>query len=91
MSRNWAGRIAVLAAILQLAACAAAPPVTCPPPPGEYMAPPAPLPRLDGGSARDVFQALAKDNEAHAVNSARLAGLQNWGRAWCGWGATPAP
>jgi hypothetical protein len=76
----------LLTSTIWLTACATVPPVTCPPPPGEFMAPPAPLPRLEGGSARQVFQALVRDQEAHAVNSARLTGLQDWGRTWCGWG-----
>ena len=59
--------------------------ISCPVPPGEYMTPAVPLPPLEGGSARQVFEALVKDQEAHAINSARLAGLQSWGRDQCGW------
>lgn len=89
MSRAYCSIIAVS---LTLAGCATTPqPMTCPTPPGEYMAPPEPLPRLEGGSARQVFQALAKDQEAYSVTAARLTGLQQWGRDWCGWQAPQEP
>jgi hypothetical protein len=76
----------ITAAAIIISGCAHNPAViSCPVPPGEYMAPPEPLPKLEGGLARQVFEALAKDQEAYNVMAARLTGLQTWGRAQCGW------
>ena len=91
VSRNWFAPIAVFAAIMQ-SGCSHNPPViSCPVPPSEFMAAPEPLPKLEGGSARDVFTALAEDNRVYSVTAERLRGLQDWGRNWCGWGPVSQP
>jgi hypothetical protein len=89
---DYKKRIALIfLAVSPLMGCATAPIInSCPIPPGEFMTPPASaLPPLEGGSARQVYDALARDQEVYSLTAARLRSLQDWGRDWCGW-ATPA-
>lgn len=83
----------IFAISLTLAGCAHAPPViSCPPPPDAAMVPPLPLQPLPERdlSAREVFTLWGEDMAAYRITAARLAALQAWGRAQCGW-SIPAP